>query len=122
MLSTIDASFDYWRVEIGIFDCEKNALASYHNLYSYIRKLFGLKNGFFILRRAMDVILCSVKRWLPLISSSNIADVLETAGKQFNHIQCVVALQKEAVVAHYPINCLRFTESNYYLGHDIRIK
>lgn len=91
IFSTLDASSDYWQVEIDKCNREKTVF-SIHGLYQFFCMPFELKNAPVTFQRAMDVIFFSMKCQSALVYLDDILVFLETVNQHLNHLQVVLTL------------------------------
>lgn len=72
VLSALNTNSGYWQFEVGTSDHEKVAFNSLHELYEFIRILFGLKNVVAIFPTVKNIVLFSVKWQFALIYRGDI--------------------------------------------------
>lgn len=95
---TLDASSEYWQVEIDKVSRDKAALTSHHGLLQFICMPFGLRNANGTFQQSMDVIPSSVRWQYILVYFDNTVYFLKTPQEHTRHVFKVLKLLCDAEV------------------------
>lgn len=92
VFSTLNANSGYWQVEIEEHYRNKTPFPSHHNLCSFVRMPFGLKNAPGTFQQTMDVIVACVNWQFALVYLEDIVIFLKTPEERIEHVRQVLTL------------------------------
>lgn len=119
VFTTLDCNSGYWQIPVAPEDRGKTTFTMHMGTFRYLRMPFGLKGAPATFRRALDIILSSVRWQLCLVYLDDVIIFSRSYAEHVKQLDQVLTLMGSAGISLKLKKCDFFKPSVSYLGHVI---